>query len=95
MGPETPDWPTRCVASALQRADRPSAARIRQAIAAAIRDYGGLGCAARVAQAYGDHPETAATRMRWARVTVADAFGGSPLERAGTAEPGQRTVVAA
>jgi hypothetical protein len=35
---------------------------------------------ARVAQAYGEHPETAVTRMRWARITVAGAFAGSPQE---------------
>ena len=64
-------------ASALQRSDEPSALQVRQAIAAATRDFGGLGCAARVAQEYGEHPETAVTRMRWARTAVAGAYGGS------------------
>ena len=64
-------------ASALQRSDEPSAGQVRQAIAAAIRVFGCLGCAARVAQAYGEHPETAVTRMCWARMSVAGAFGGS------------------
>ena len=68
-------------ASALQRSEEPSAGQVRQAIAAAIRAYGDLGCAARVAQAYGEHPETAVTRMRWARTSVAAAFGGSEPER--------------
>ena len=63
-------------ASALQRSDEPSARQVRQAIAAAIGPYGDVGCAARVAQAYGEHPETAVTRMRWARTAVAGAFGG-------------------
>ena len=40
-----------------------------------IAARGGSGCAARVAQAFGDHPEAAVTRMRWARATVADVFG--------------------
>jgi hypothetical protein len=62
-------------ASALQRSDEPSAGQVRQAIAAAIRVFGDLGCAARVARAYGEHPETAVTRMCWARMSVADAFG--------------------
>ena len=57
-------------ASALQRSDEPSAAQIHQAIAASVRAFGTRGCAARVAQAYGEHPETAAPRMRWARATV-------------------------
>ena len=57
-------------ASALQLSDGPSATQIRQAIAAAIRIFGARGCAARVAQAYGEHPETAVARMRWARAVV-------------------------
>jgi hypothetical protein len=57
-------------ASALQLSDGPSAAQVRQAIAAAIRIFGTRGCAARVAQAYGEHPETAVARMRWARAVV-------------------------
>ena len=62
-------------ASALQRSDEPSAGQVRQAIAAAAARYGAAGCAARVAQAFGEHPETAVTRMRWARTTVAGVFG--------------------
>ena len=58
-------------ASALQRSDEPSPGQVRQAIATAVAAYGGLGCAARVAQAFGEHPETAVTRMRWVRTMVA------------------------
>jgi hypothetical protein len=65
-------------ASALQRSDQPSAARVQQAITTAVRVFGTRGCAARVAQAYGEHPETAVLRMRWARAAVTDAFGGAP-----------------
>ena len=64
-------------ASALQRSDRPSPGQVRQAIAATAARYGASGCAARVAQAFGEQPETAVTRMRWARTTVADAFGAA------------------
>lgn len=64
-------------ASALQHSAEPSVTQIRQAIAEAIGRYGGHGCAARVAQAYGDHPDTAATRMRWARTAATAAFGAS------------------
>ena len=60
-------------ASTLQRSDEPSAVQVKQAIAAAARAFGDLGCAARVAQEYGEHPETAASRMRWAR-TAGPAF---------------------
>jgi hypothetical protein len=57
-------------ASVLQRSDEPSLGQVRQAIAAAVAAYGGPGCAARVAQAFGEHPETAVIRMRWARTMV-------------------------
>ncbi len=63
-------------ASVLQRSDEPSTRQVRQAIAAAICAFGSSGCAARVAQAYGQHPETAVMRMRWARTAVTGAFGG-------------------
>ena len=64
-------------ASALQRSDEPSAGQVRQAIAEAIGGLGDLGCAGRVAQAFGEDPETAVARMRWARASVAGAFGGT------------------
>ena len=58
-------------ASALQPSDPLSVSRIRQAIALALDAYGGADCAGRVAQEFGDHPETAAVRMRWAHDSVA------------------------
>jgi hypothetical protein len=67
-------------ASALQCSEEPSAVQVRQAIAAATRAFGDLGCAARVAHEFGEHPETAVARMRWARTAVAGAFGGSPSD---------------
>ena len=66
-----PDWADALFVSALQRSDSPSARQVQQAIVAAIRAYGGRGCAERVAQEFGDHPETAAARMLWARQTLA------------------------
>jgi hypothetical protein len=60
--------------SPLQRCERPSADQVRWAVAAAVGAFGGDGCAARVAQEFGDHPETAVERMRWARQLVAEAF---------------------
>jgi hypothetical protein len=60
--------------SAMQRSDAPSAGQIRQAITAAIGTFGCVGCAERVAQEFGDHPETAASRMRWARAVTGQAF---------------------
>jgi len=70
-------------ASALQRSDEPSAAQVQQAIAAAVAAFGIRGCAARVAQAYGEHPETAVLRMRWARAAVSGTSGGARSELAG------------
>ena len=57
-------------ASVLQRSDRPSPGQVRKAIAAAVHAYGGDGCAELVAQEFGDHPETAVARMRWARAAA-------------------------
>lgn len=64
-------------ASSLQCSDQPSATQIRQAIVTVTSTLGRTGCAAQVAQEYGEHPETAAARMRWARTAAAGAFGGS------------------
>jgi len=61
--------------SSLQRSDELSAVQIRQTIAAAVGAFGQSGCAGRVAQEFGDHPETAAARMRWARAVAGQAFG--------------------
>ena len=57
--------------SRLQRCDEPNAGQVRQAVAEAIRAFGYSGCAGRVAQEFGDHPETAVIRMRWARAWLA------------------------
>ena len=64
-------------ASRLQRYEEPDAARIRLAVAAAVRAFGCSGCAERVAQEFGDHPETAVIRMRWARATAREAFAAA------------------
>jgi hypothetical protein len=52
--------------SALQRGDHPGAEDVRLAVAAAVEAFGQRGCAGREAQEFGDHPETAVIRMRWA-----------------------------
>lgn len=64
--------------SALQQSDNPDAGQIRQAITRAVREFGSRGCAARVAQEFGDHPELAAARMRWACQVVNETFHGAP-----------------
>jgi hypothetical protein len=65
--------------SAVQRSDEPRAVQVRQAVAAAVRRFGPQGCAERVAQEFGEHPEIAAARMRWARRQIAQAFGEPAL----------------
>jgi hypothetical protein len=61
--------------SALQRSDDPTVAEVQRAIARAVRELGARGCAAQVAQEFGDHPENAVPRMRWARQVVHEVFG--------------------
>jgi hypothetical protein len=79
-------------ASPLQRSDEPSVRQVRQAIATAIGVHGVRGCTARVAQAYGEHPETALTRMRRALTAAACAFGGLRAEPARGPAPGHSTM---
>jgi hypothetical protein len=65
--------------SALPTHTRPDAVEVAEAIRQAIRAHCGTrGCAAEVAAAYGDHPETAAPRMRWARDVVEAIYGRLP-----------------
>lgn len=62
--------------SHLSAAGNPSYADVDAAIRTAIRARGGTrAVAADVAEAYGDHPETAAPRMRWARCVVDQLYG--------------------
>jgi hypothetical protein len=70
-------------ASTLQRSENPTATQVRAGIASAVREFGSRGCAARMAQAFGDAPESAVMRMRWARQAVAAVFpAGAPAARA-------------
>jgi hypothetical protein len=78
--------------SALQRSDEPSSRQVRQAVAAALRAYGAAGCTGRVAQEYGDHPEMAAARMRWARTAATEAFGEAAPEAARARKLAHRLV---
>jgi hypothetical protein len=58
-------------ASALQPSDTPTADVIARAIGFARQRYGARGCAEAMAQEFGDHPDAAAQRMRWARQLAA------------------------
>jgi glycine/serine hydroxymethyltransferase len=54
-------------ASGLQPSDAPGADTVTEAIRATVALFGSRGCAIRMAQEFGDHPEAATERMRWAR----------------------------
>ena len=65
---------TRCQAlfsSGLQPSDVPTADMVAAAISRAVQQFGIGGCAGRMAQEFGDHPDAAARRMRWVRQLIA------------------------
>jgi hypothetical protein len=61
-------------ASRLQQSDAPAGAAVAEAMQRTVRQFGVWGCAGRMAQEFGDHPEAAMDRMRWVRELV----GGLP-----------------
>jgi len=78
----------RCVAlfaSGLQRSDAPTTEALAVVIKHTVRRFGIAGCASRMAQEFGDHPEAAASRMRWIRQLIVQkpAVGGSRPARPG------------
>jgi hypothetical protein len=61
--------------SDLSARPRPKQSDLDDAIRMAIRKFGGSrGCAAAMAFEYGERPETATARMRWALATVEAAY---------------------
>ena len=70
-------------ASALQQSDAPTAQAVAEVISRTVRQLGIGGCASRMAQEFGDHPEAALDRMRWVRQLV----GELPASRAPRACP--------
>ena len=58
-------------ASTLQPSGTPAAGMIASAISRAVQRLGTRGCAEKMAQEFGDHPDAAAGRMRWARQLAA------------------------
>ncbi len=58
---------TALFASGLQRSEAPSGDAVAEAVSRTVRQIGLRGCAAVMAQEFGDHPETATDRMRWIR----------------------------
>ena len=56
--------------STLQPSGSPSPDQIRRAVATTLQRLGVRGCTARVADEFGDHPDTAVARMSWALATI-------------------------
>lgn len=54
-------------ASELQQSDALTPDEVAEVISRTVRRIGIVGCVSRMAQEFGDHPETAAERMRWVR----------------------------
>src|SRR5918997_4339251 len=62
-------------ASDVSTTEQPSRAQVDAAIKDALRAHGGIrGCTAALAAAYGDYPDLAPSRMRWARRVVATLY---------------------
>jgi hypothetical protein len=93
---EPTDALTAARAEALFASDVPMRSTLtRDEFRAAVRDallrhHGVRGCAAEVAAAYGDCPETAVPRMRWARQVVRSMYGEPvrPVPAASRRRPG-------
>jgi len=60
--------------SDLQRSQHPTDELIREAVTETVDRLGESGCAALVAQEFGEHPDCALGRMQWARTAVRTAF---------------------
>jgi hypothetical protein len=87
-------WADALFVSVLQGSDKPDAGQVRQAIATAVRAYGDVGCAQRVAQEFGDHPETAVARMRWARAVAGEVLASPAGPARDSARRRRRQLVA-
>jgi hypothetical protein len=69
--------------SHLQPSEHPTATQVAAAIRITLTRRGGAaGCAAALAEEYGEHPETAAARMRWALGMVAPSPASSTVTSA-------------
>ena len=68
--------------SALQPSDAPTPGMVATAISRSIQQFGIGGCASRMAQEFGDHPDAAGRRMRWVRQLIAQGPATQWLEAA-------------
>ena len=68
--------------SALQESDALTGASVAAAISGTVRRFGVGGCISLMAQEFGDHPEAAGERMRWARDVVSELFAAPEPQQA-------------
>jgi hypothetical protein len=61
-------------ASPLQPSGPPTPDQIRRAVTMTLQRLGALGCAVQAAGEFGDHPDTAVARMRWALATINEVY---------------------
>jgi len=69
--------PTRCMAlfvADVSSTEPFDAGAVRDTVEHTLRRYGEDGCYARAAEVFGDRPEVAERRIRWARASVAQAY---------------------
>ena len=64
-------------ASTLQMSQGAEDTDVRAAVTTTLRRIGVQGCVARLATEFGDHPETASTRMSWALRMIQHAYAES------------------
>ena len=67
---------------------------VAEVISHAVRQFGTRGCAGRMAQEFGDHPEMAADRMRWIRQLVGE-VSARPSRGGRAGAGGRRPILAA
>ena len=78
-------------ASDLSASLDPALAELDIAIRDSVRAHGGVrACTAEMAAKYGDYPEIAVRRARWARRVVATAYESKARRHAVVARPAQR-----
>jgi hypothetical protein len=65
--------------SGLQRSDVPTPEALAEVISRTVRQFGIAGCLSRMAQEFGDHPESAAGRMRWIRQLIGGIYAPAAI----------------
>jgi hypothetical protein len=67
-------WCEALFASGLQPSDALTAEMVAAAINRTLQQLGVRGCVGRMAQEFGDHPDAAASRMRWVHGLAEDSW---------------------